>query len=164
MCCPQQCWFVGSWVLHCAGAGGGLASLAGTVLMQYFRSHSNFGTSFVIKVRRLTAVCADCADGAVGSVVAWALHYPFVLTLLFLCFPFSILFVCGQPLGLGRGWCVPGGVGSRLVALPFSSLDSLGRALGEVALCVLILPGLLCCWGPWGPYAVSYLLMGAVVN
>ena len=61
---------------------------------------------------------------------------------------FRLLFVCGQPLGLGRGWCVPGGVGSRLVALPFSSLDSLGRALGEVALCVLILPGLLCCWGP----------------
>lgn len=53
---------------------------------------------------------------------------------------------------------MPGGTGSQLVALPFSSLDSLGRVLGELVLCVLILP-LLCCLGPWDPYAVSYLLM-----
>ena len=36
---------------------------------------------------------------------------------------------------------MPGGTGSQLVALPFSLLDSLGRALGELVLYVLILPG-----------------------
>lgn len=34
--------------LHCAGAGVVLAGLASTVLMQYFCSCANFGTSFMV--------------------------------------------------------------------------------------------------------------------
>ena len=71
---------------------------------------------------------------------------------------FRLLFLCGQPLGLGRGWCVPGGVGSQLCCAALFFIDSLGHALGELVLCVLILPGLVVLFGSLRPLCCELLI------